>query len=258
MRQSHESARGFTLVELLVVIAVIGVLIALLLPALGRAKEQARRAVCQQQERQIVLAELSYASENEGWYTYFSPFYPIMITQVETRFQLDLRPIFEDIVSTPHLFYCPSNPDRQADFVMGWNNPLYQNPIHYTVNISYNLFAGFSAYYNNGSNVVYPVPPFPHRNRGVLHEEDAGSSAEVPALADFAEKEGPHPPGRWRHFSNHMASGGSPDGLNTAYLDGHVKWEKFDRLDRNPNPGVASKDHFVLVYFSEMYFKGGG
>ena len=48
--------KGFTLVELLVVIAIIGVLVALLLPAVQAAREAARRAQCQNQLRQLVLA----------------------------------------------------------------------------------------------------------------------------------------------------------------------------------------------------------
>ncbi len=53
--------RAFTLVELLVVIAIIGVLVALILPSLAGTRELARTAICQSNQKQIMLAMTSYA-----------------------------------------------------------------------------------------------------------------------------------------------------------------------------------------------------
>jgi prepilin-type N-terminal cleavage/methylation domain-containing protein/prepilin-type processing-associated H-X9-DG protein len=58
--------RGFTLVELLVVVAIVALLISILLPSLRRAREQARAAVCGSNIRQIALANIGYAAENGG------------------------------------------------------------------------------------------------------------------------------------------------------------------------------------------------
>ncbi len=59
-------SKAFTLIELLVVIAVIAILMAILLPALNRAKEQGKRAACLNNLRQLTLAWILYADDNDG------------------------------------------------------------------------------------------------------------------------------------------------------------------------------------------------
>jgi prepilin-type N-terminal cleavage/methylation domain-containing protein/prepilin-type processing-associated H-X9-DG protein len=58
--------KGFTLIELLVVIAVIAILMAILMPALHRAREQGKRVVCESNLKQMALAWIMYAEENDG------------------------------------------------------------------------------------------------------------------------------------------------------------------------------------------------
>ncbi len=58
--------KGFTLIELLVVIAIIAVLMAILMPALHRAREQGKRAACLSNLKQMMLAWVMYADDNDG------------------------------------------------------------------------------------------------------------------------------------------------------------------------------------------------
>src|SRR4051812_10973830 len=69
-RLSYSGSSGFTLIELLVVIAIIGILASLLLPTVARAKQSGSRVYCMNHLRQLNLASLLYAEDNQDRLAY--------------------------------------------------------------------------------------------------------------------------------------------------------------------------------------------
>ena len=115
--------RGFTLIELLVVIAIIALLMGILMPALQRARKQAKGVICQSNLRQIGIGANLYAEEHEqfiprglaggtgkAWFQLFMPF-------------LAQKPIGNDY-RTVDIYRCPAYPDKEQTVcyvVNGWD-----------------------------------------------------------------------------------------------------------------------------------------
>lgn len=121
--------RGFTLIELLVVIAIIAILAAILLPALSRAREAARRAACQGNLKQMAMIFKMYAQENAERYPRIHGDQPFGAAanavgcdpaslQAQPAFGPDIRAITPDYMSDPNVLICGSDPDISGD------NPL--------------------------------------------------------------------------------------------------------------------------------------
>jgi prepilin-type N-terminal cleavage/methylation domain-containing protein len=101
MRRKH-----FTLIELLVVVAIIAILAALLLPALRKAREQARRTVCTSNLRQFGMLLNFYTDDNDEAYP--GPHIANRANAVITL-QHNTKKLMAPYVSTPDILYCPSN-----------------------------------------------------------------------------------------------------------------------------------------------------
>jgi prepilin-type N-terminal cleavage/methylation domain-containing protein/prepilin-type processing-associated H-X9-DG protein len=96
-------SRGFTLIELLVVIAIIAILAAILFPVFARARENARRASCQSNLKQIGLGALQYSQD------YDEKVVPFRLGWDGSNAIMPFPALIQPYVKSTQLFKCPSN-----------------------------------------------------------------------------------------------------------------------------------------------------
>lgn len=124
--------KGFTLIELLVVISIIALLLAILMPALGKVKEKAKAVVCASQLKQFGMAWYMYAEDNNGSNIEYSDF--TLWTQGKFWFY-QLGPYFGDdkfsqgvggsSEGSPDIMFCPSTKKYSDKYGDGFGYGAY-------------------------------------------------------------------------------------------------------------------------------------
>jgi len=92
------SSRGFTLVEILIVIAIIALLAGMLFPVYPKVREKARQTTCLSNQRQLIMALM-------------------MTTQENREFLPSADTVWQDIDVSPRLLLCSDNPDPKNAYV---------------------------------------------------------------------------------------------------------------------------------------------
>ncbi len=134
------------MIELLTVVAVIAILIAMLLPVLGRAKEHARRAVCLSNLRQVGLAALMYVDDNENRFWDHPTNHPQRVRAhpgfPDSGINIggNVANSMLEYIADTHVLYCPSSSRQPPDGRSFWRF-VEGGKDHYSM-VGYNMNAG--------------------------------------------------------------------------------------------------------------------
>lgn len=199
----RQARQAFTLIELLVVIAIISILAAILFPVFARARENARRASCQSNLKQIGVGVMQYAHDNDDRLPPYSAVHARLYHVVITPY-----------VKSETLFRCPS---AMKNTTAGFTDSIY----YPTYALNGQSAGSGTIYAGNGTPLVAVTEPsltwmLVESRRSIARWESDGHgiyriSLTTQVIPEDAEA---------------FRAAAHLDGSNVGFADGHVKWVK--------------------------------
>jgi prepilin-type N-terminal cleavage/methylation domain-containing protein/prepilin-type processing-associated H-X9-DG protein len=222
---SQMKRHGFTLVEMLVVLAIMVVLSALLFPVFSHVREKGRRTSCQSNLKQIGLALQQYTSDHDGIYpaltsVSYSP-------QGEAK-QLKWSDMLQPYLKSTAVFDCATHTER---YPAGVETPATPMLDEITGDYDYDWFAIPNAQHKHnryGQNVTEMQVEFPAQAAMIYDAGWIGQEKSLYYLQAYEEDS------NGDHTCYHSAHNG---GANFLFADGHVKWMSVDQqANHSPHP----------------------